>query len=62
MYYATCPQCGLSDGKNDYIISTQLTYNDYNGAEIIVTKQCDICGKIYKVRKQYNFFYEEVIY
>lgn len=62
MYYASCPQCGLSDGNDDQIISTQLISNDYSGAEIIVTKQCDICRKIYKVRKQYNFAYEEIIY
>lgn len=62
MYCASCPQCGLSDGNNDKVISEQLIFNDYVGAEIIVTKECDICRKIYKISKKYRFDYEEVIY
>lgn len=61
MYYAKCP-CGLSDGNDDQIIATQLISNDYQGAEIIVTKQCDICRQIYKISKKYKFDYEEIIY
>lgn len=61
MYYASCPQCGLSNGNDDHIIFTQLISNNYSEAEIIVTKQCNICGKIYKIKKQYNFAYEEII-
>lgn len=62
MYYVNCPRCGLSNGNNDKIISTLLIHNDYNGAKIIETKQCNVCGKIYKIEKQYNFAYEEIIY
>lgn len=63
MYRAEkCPQCGLSDGCDDIIVSTRIIDQTYNGdlITILEERRCDICGKLYKVKMHYNLGYEEL--
>ena len=59
--YMRCPNCGLSDGNDDKILSSRVIDKTYNGEEITILeeRQCDICQKKYKVKMYYTLKYEE---
>ncbi len=50
--------CGKSDGNDDKIIKKEINNVYYDTCELIITKQCDICGKEYKILKMYKFDWE----
>lgn len=50
--------CGKSDGNDDKILSKEIISLDNTSCKIMITKQCDICGKEYKILRTYNFEYE----
>lgn len=58
MFTASCPYCKQSDGGDDIIVSKKLVHADYSGAQVVETRICDICGKIYECSKNYKFSYE----
>lgn len=60
MGYVRCPHCGKSDGNDDIILNRKTIYADYTGCEIITEKQCDICGKKYKVVTNYKYSHEKI--
>ena len=59
--YVRCPDCGLSDGNDDKILSSRVIDKSYNGEEITILeeRQCDICQKQYKVKMHYTLKYED---
>lgn len=57
MYYPKCPYCGKSDGNDDIIINEELVYKDNQECKFITEKQCDICGKKYRISTMYGFDY-----
>lgn len=59
--YMQCPNCGLSDGNDDKILSSRVIDKSYNGEEITILeeRQCDICQKQYRVKMHYTLEYEE---
>lgn len=60
--YVTCPNCGLSDGNDDAILSSKVIDKSYNGGELVILEErkCDICQQIYKVKMHYTLKYEEL--
>ena len=60
--YIRCPNCGLSDGNDDKIMSSKVIDKSYNGRDLVILEErkCDICQKIYKVEMHYTLKYEEL--
>lgn len=60
--YVTCPNCGLSDGNDDTILSSKVIDKSYNGGELVMLEErkCDVCQQIYKVEMHYTLKYEEL--
>ena len=58
--YVTCPNCGLSDGNDDKILSSKVIDKSYNGGELTIVEErkCDICHKVYTVEMHYTLIYE----
>ena len=59
--YTKCPRCGLSNGRDDKILSHRIIDRSHDGGDIIVLeeKQCDVCQKIYEFRLYYTLKYAE---
>ena len=55
MNYPKCPYCGKSDGNDDVVTMYRLDYRDNQECKFIIEKQCDICGKKYRVGMVYKF-------
>ena len=49
--------CGKSDGNDDKTINKEIISLDNISCDIIITKQCDICGKEYKILRTYDVKY-----
>lgn len=60
MSYIKCPYCNHSDGNDDIVIDKKIIDMDNTSCEIIVTKECDICGKHYNVKRIFNLDYEQL--
>lgn len=58
LYYPKCPHCGKSDGNDDITLETQIDYKNNQECRFVVTKQCDICGKEYRIEQIYKFSYQ----
>lgn len=48
------------DGIDDAILNKKNTGINYLGCEFFIEKQCDICGKKYKVFFAYKFSHEKL--
>lgn len=61
--YTKCPHCGLSNGKNDKILSHKIIDHSYELGDIVVLeeKQCDVCQKIYEFRLYFTLKYAETV-
>ena len=46
-----CPFCGHTDGNDDEIVEKEINYMNDEECQIDIIKECDICGKKYKVEK-----------
>lgn len=60
--YIRCPRCGLSNGKDDVILSNEVIDKSHDGSELTILEErkCDVCQKVYKVKMYYALKYEEI--
>ncbi len=58
--YIKCP-CGQSDGNSDAIVHREIQSPiwEHEDMTIIEVRECDICHKLYKVVKFFEFKYEK---
>lgn len=60
MSYIRCPYCGRSDGNDDMDIKREIISMDATSCQIVVEKECDICGRHYSVERYFKLQYERL--